>query len=39
MGRQDGLERNIDRPESGSTKTLYQFQYSDERITADPKTP
>jgi hypothetical protein len=32
-------ECNIDQPESGSTKTLYQFRYSDERITADPKVP
>jgi hypothetical protein len=30
-------ERNIDQPESGSTKTLYQFKYSDERIIADRK--
>ena len=30
-------ECNIDQPESGSTKTLYQFQYGDERITADSK--
>jgi hypothetical protein len=32
-------ECNIDQPESGPTNTLYQFQYSDERISADSKAP
>lgn len=32
-------ERNIERPEGGPEKTLYQLRYSDEKVSAGPKAP